>query len=115
MLTKRGLCAAGAVVVAVLIAFTLVAALLGMWPNAVLSRRTRKGGPAAQPTDNGASRWARFVLRRPVAVLVACVAGLGVLALPAAHLEMAWGVGGAALQGRLLPALLALSAAGDSL
>ncbi|MGW2051023.1 MMPL family transporter [Streptomyces sp. NPDC001858] len=107
MLTKMGLCAAGAVVVAVLVALTLVPALLGMWPNAVLSRATRKRGRAAARsaadtgnggtdnwatgnggTDNGGSRWARFVLRRPVAVLVACVAGLGVLALPAASLEM---------------------------
>ncbi|MFJ9711284.1 MMPL family transporter [Streptomyces sp. NPDC101234] len=88
MLTKMGLCAAGAVVVAVLVALTLVPALLGMWPDAVLSRRTRKGGPARRATDNAGSRWARFVMRRPVAVLVACVAGLGVLALPAASLEM---------------------------
>ncbi|MEU1168043.1 MMPL family transporter, partial [Streptomyces sp. NPDC005921] len=88
MLTKMGLCAAGAVVVAVLVALTLVPALLGMWPDAVLSRRTRKGGPARRATDNGGSRWARFVMRRPLAVLVACVAGLGVLALPAASLEM---------------------------
>ncbi|WP_406010566.1 MMPL family transporter [Streptomyces sp. NBC_00637] len=87
MLTKMGLCAAGAVVVAVLVALTLVPALLGMWPNAVLSRRARKGRDR-RTADNGGSRWARFVLRRPVAVLVACVAGLGVLALPAAHLEM---------------------------
>ncbi|MFF3337002.1 MMPL family transporter [Streptomyces sp. NPDC002888] len=88
MLTKMGLCAAGAVVVAVLIALTLVPALLGMWPNAVLSRAARKSGPKAPTADNGGSRWARFVLRRPVAVLVTCVAGLGVLALPAASLEM---------------------------
>ncbi|MET7479740.1 MMPL family transporter [Streptomyces sp. NPDC005648] len=90
MLTKMGLCAAGAVVVAVLIALTLVPALLGMWPNAVLPRRTRGRGASAgpPPRDNGGSRWARFVLRRPVAVLVACVAGLGALALPATHLEM---------------------------
>ncbi|MBQ0851199.1 MMPL family transporter [Streptomyces sp. BH-SS-21] len=109
MLTKMGLCAAGAVVVAVLIALTLVPALLGMWPDAVLSRRSRKGsrnrkrgratdgraadgravgGRAAGATENGGSRWARFVLRRPVTVLVLCVAGLGVLALPATELEM---------------------------
>ncbi|MFD7500757.1 MMPL family transporter [Streptomyces sp. NPDC059850] len=88
MLAKMGLCAAGAVIVAVLIALTLVPALLGMWPDAVLSRRTRKGGHVAQVVDNGGTRWARFVLRRPVTVLVACVAGLGVLALPAAQLEM---------------------------
>ncbi|MDQ0596813.1 RND superfamily putative drug exporter [Streptomyces canus] len=89
MLAKMGLCAAGAVVVAVLIALTLVPALLGMWPDAVLPRRTRKNGAAAASTEgNGGSRWARFVLRRPVAVLVTCVAGLGVLALPAAQLEL---------------------------
>ncbi|MBZ3905496.1 MMPL family transporter [Streptomyces griseiscabiei] len=88
MLTKMGLCAAGAVVVAVLVALTLVPALLGMWPNAVLSRRTRDNRPAGPTTANGGTRWARFVLRRPVAVLLACVAGLGVLALPAASLEM---------------------------
>ncbi|MFJ8141418.1 MMPL family transporter [Streptomyces sp. NPDC096013] len=88
MLTKMGLCAAGAVVVGVLVALTLVPALLGMWPNAVLSRRTRKARPVRAAADNGGTRWARFVLRRPVAVLVASVAGLGVLALPAASLEM---------------------------
>ncbi|WP_216587335.1 MMPL family transporter [Streptomyces brasiliscabiei] len=88
MLTKMGLCAAGAVVVAVLVALTLVPALLGMWPNAVLSRRTRDNRPAGPTTANGGTRWARFVLRRPVAVLLACVTGLGVLALPAASLEM---------------------------
>ncbi|WP_329343165.1 MMPL family transporter [Streptomyces sp. NBC_00663] len=88
MLTKMGLCAAGAVVVAVLVALTLVPALLGLWPNAVLSRAARKRGRLNRPTDNAGSRWARFVLRRPVTVLVASVVGLGVLALPAAQLEM---------------------------
>jgi RND superfamily putative drug exporter len=88
MLARMGLCAAGAVVVAVLVALTLVPALLGMWPNAVLSRGVRKGRPATPSADNGGTRWARFVLRRPVAVLVGCVVGLGVLALPAADLRM---------------------------
>ncbi|MER5373268.1 MMPL family transporter [Streptomyces sp. NPDC002553] len=93
MLTKMGLCAAAAVVVAVLIALTLVPALLGMWPNAVLSRATRKrgstvDGAAGGGTDNAGSRWARFVLRRPLTVLVVCVAGLGALALPVSGLEM---------------------------
>ncbi|MGV9941098.1 MMPL family transporter [Streptomyces sp. NPDC003401] len=92
MLTKMGMCAAGAVVVAVLVALTLVPALLGMWPDAVLPRRTRKAGEGARTRtpahDNGGTRWARFVLRRPVAVLLVCVAGLGALALPTAQLEM---------------------------
>ncbi|MFJ9123354.1 MMPL family transporter [Streptomyces sp. NPDC102340] len=93
MLTKMGLCAAGAVVAAVLIALTLVPALLGMWPNAVLPRKMRKGGFAAaqhgvDDQDNGGSRWARFVLRRPLTVLLVGVVGLGALALPATQLEM---------------------------
>ncbi|MHC5257848.1 MMPL family transporter [Streptomyces sp. UC4497] len=93
MLTKMGLCAAGAVVAAVLIALTLVPALLGMWPNAVLPRKMRKGGLAAAHQgvgnrDNGGTRWARFVLRRPLTVLLVGVVGLGALALPATQLEM---------------------------
>jgi RND superfamily putative drug exporter len=95
MLTKMGLCAAGAVAIGVLVALTLVPALLGMWPNAVLSRKVRKtakrgGGTGSRSGSavNGGTRWARFVMRRPVAVLVLGVAGLGVLAVPAAQLEM---------------------------
>ncbi|WP_320773706.1 MMPL family transporter [Streptomyces sp. CRN 30] len=101
MLTKMGLCAAGAVVVAVLVALTLVPALLGLWPDAVLPRRSRKakkagaghperaaGAGRPERADNAGTRWARFVLRRPVAVLLVCVAGLGALALPATQLEM---------------------------
>jgi RND superfamily putative drug exporter len=78
---KMGVAAAGAVAVAVLVALTLVPALLGFCPNAVLGRRTI-------PADNAGARWARFVLRRPVPVLLASVAGLVVLALPVAHLQL---------------------------
>ncbi|MDQ1037625.1 RND superfamily putative drug exporter [Streptomyces sp. V3I8] len=101
MLTKMGLAAAGAVVVGVLIALTFVPALLGFWPNAVLTRRARRSGRVAQNTqntqntententkDNGGTRWARFVLRRPVPVLLLGVVGLGVLAVPVADLQL---------------------------
>jgi len=89
MLTKMGLCAAAAVILAVLVALTLVPALLGMWPQAVLSRATRKRGRATTAAaENGGTRWARFVLRRPVAVLVTSVVGLGALALPVTQLDM---------------------------
>ncbi|MEV0524217.1 MMPL family transporter [Streptomyces sp. NPDC050439] len=99
MLTKMGLAAAGAVVVSVVIALTLVPALLGLWPNAVLSRSTRRrgnlngrgerhGGTSNAGESNGGSRWARFVLRRPVPVLLASVAGLGALALPVLDLRL---------------------------
>ncbi|MFE7565605.1 MMPL family transporter [Streptomyces sp. NPDC057539] len=89
MLTKMGLTAAGAVLVAVLICLTLVPALLGFWPNAVLARRVRKGRkPRRTKTENGGSRWARLVVRHPVPVLLLGVVGLGVLAVPAADLQL---------------------------
>ncbi|MFF4709267.1 MMPL family transporter [Streptomyces sp. NPDC001297] len=89
MLTKMGLAAAGAIVISVLIALTLVPALLGFWPNAVLSRRIRKGRRAVEGgTGNGGSRWARFVLRRPVPVLLVSVAALGAIAIPAKDLQL---------------------------
>jgi putative drug exporter of the RND superfamily len=88
---KMGLTAAGAVVVAVLIALTLVPALLAFWPNVTLSRRARTGGRTAGPKDkpdNAGTRWARFVLRHPVPVLLASAAGLAVLALPVFQLQL---------------------------
>ncbi|MFD5102702.1 MMPL family transporter [Streptomyces albidochromogenes] len=91
MLTKMGFAAAGTVVIAVLIALTLVPALLGFAGKKVFGRKARErqavaGDAAAKP--NMGTRWARFVLRRPVAVLLTAVVGLGVVAVPAASLEM---------------------------
>ncbi|WP_309060670.1 MMPL family transporter [Streptomyces sp.] len=97
MLTKMGLSAAGAVVIAVLICLTLVPALLGFWPKAVLARRDRKaakrGGEIttsgrSQTADNMGSRWASLVVRRPVLVLLLGVIGLGALAIPATGLQL---------------------------
>ncbi|MFI1939484.1 MMPL family transporter [Streptomyces purpureus] len=87
MLTKMGFAAAGTVVIAVLIALTLIPALLGFAGTKVLGRKQRKGGEAGDKPNVG-TRWARFVLRRPVAVLLAGVLGLGAIAVPAASLEM---------------------------
>ncbi|MFF3374848.1 MMPL family transporter [Streptomyces sp. NPDC002680] len=99
MLTKMGLAAAGAVVVAVVIALTVVPAVLGFWPRAVLPRAARKRqekvaatqkGAASRPDDesNLGTRWARFVLRRPVPVLILGVLGLGALAIPMTSLQL---------------------------
>ncbi|MFD4870663.1 MMPL family transporter [Streptomyces sp. NPDC058412] len=94
MLTKMGFAAAGTVVIAVLVALTLVPAILGFAGKKVLpagekSRLFGKGKPAgAEKKANGGTRWARFVLRRPVMVLLAGVIGLGVIAIPASKLEM---------------------------
>ena len=103
MLTKMGLTAAGTVAVAVLVAITFVPALLGFAPVKVLARRDRKqytGKPltarqqrkaakrAARRKPNLGARWAGFVLRRPVVVLLTGVLGLGAVAVPAASLEL---------------------------
>ena len=88
MLTKMGLAAAGAVLLSVLISLTLVPAVLGFWPNAVLSRRERKGKAKRGNGENGGSRWARLVVRRPIPVLLLGVVGLGAMALPALNLQL---------------------------
>lgn len=91
MLTKMGFAAAGTVVIAVLIALTLVPALLGFAGKKVFGRKARERQAAAgdgEAKPNMGTRWARFVLRRPIAVLLTAVVGLGVVAVPAASLEM---------------------------
>ncbi|MFF3842349.1 MMPL family transporter [Streptomyces sp. NPDC001930] len=102
MLTKMGFAAAGTVVIAVLIALTLIPAMLGFAGDKVIGRKQRKaakagaeggaeGGAAKgakSEKPNGGTRWARFVIRRPVMVLLIGVLGLGAIALPAASLEM---------------------------
>ncbi|OXY97769.1 hypothetical protein BEK98_09180 [Streptomyces diastatochromogenes] len=88
MLTKMGLAAAGAVVVAVLVALTAVPALLGFWPNAVLPRAARKSGRLETKAQGLGTRWAGFVLRRPVPVLLLGVIGLGALAVPVTGLQL---------------------------
>ncbi|MGW0120982.1 MMPL family transporter [Streptomyces sp. NPDC003327] len=116
MLTKMGFAAAGTVVIAVLIALTLIPALLGFAGDKVIGRKQRKSKAAtdsagAAPASasasapapasasakagdtkdgkaNAGTRWARFVIRRPLMVLVVGVLGLGAMAVPVASLEM---------------------------
>jgi RND superfamily putative drug exporter len=101
MLTKMGLAASGTVVVAVLIALTLIPALLGYAGRKVQpagQKKSKKGEKSkasesdgqVQPVDgpNMGTRWARFVIRRPVAVLMFSVLGLGAIALPVTQLEL---------------------------
>jgi len=90
--TKMGLAAAATVAVAVLIAVTLIPALLAFFPRAVLPRAARRAAPATAAAGTGrpnlGSRWAGFVLRRPLSVLLVSAAALGVIALPATQMRL---------------------------
>ncbi|MEU6507222.1 MMPL family transporter [Streptomyces sp. NPDC046942] len=94
MLTKMGIAAAGTVAIAVLIALTLIPALLGyagrrIKPMGEKSKLLGGGRPPKNPgRPNMGTRWASFVVRRPVAVLLLGVIGLGAAAVPAASLQL---------------------------
>ncbi|MET7438520.1 MMPL family transporter [Streptomyces sp. NPDC004082] len=98
MLTKMGVAAAGTVAIAVLIALTMIPALLGyagrkVQPAGQKSRLLGGGRKKAREAASGerpnmGTRWARFVVRRPLAVLLLGVIGLGAAAVPAASLEL---------------------------
>ncbi|MGW2822211.1 MMPL family transporter [Streptomyces sp. NPDC001443] len=101
MLTKMGVAAAGTVAIAVLIALTLIPALLGYVGRKVQPAGTKSrllgGARAARKAaerpgrPNMGARWASFVVRRPVAVLLLGVIGLGAAAVPAGSLELGLG------------------------
>jgi len=91
-LTVMGLAAAGTVAVAVLIAITLLPAVLGFAGhriarvNRVLAWRPRRRARRTRVTAS--VRWATFVTKRPLAVLLAGLALLVTVALPAAHMKL---------------------------
>jgi putative drug exporter of the RND superfamily len=97
-LTVMGLAAAGTVAIAVLIAVTLLPALLGFSGgrlgrlNRVLAYRPRRKRRAGR--ENASTRWARFVIRRPVPVLLVGLVILGVVAIPALHMKLGLPDGG---------------------
>ncbi len=93
ILTEMGLAAAGAVAIAVLIALTLLPALAGFAGQRVLAGRIpglRARDPEAEEAGkpNFGHRWAAFITRRPLPVLLLSVVGLVVLALPALDLRL---------------------------
>ncbi|MEJ8669758.1 MMPL family transporter [Streptomyces sp. MS1.AVA.1] len=107
MLTKMGIAAAGTVVIAVLIALTMIPALLGyagkkvqpagkksrwMGGNRAARKAASGTGEADRPAKpNLGTRWASFVVRRPIAILLLGVVGLGAAAIPASSLELGLG------------------------
>lgn len=94
MLTKMGVAAAGTVAIAVLIALTMIPALLGYAGRTVKPAGEKSkllgGARAAAKKDkpNMGTRWASFVVRRPVAVLLLGIVALGAAAVPASKLEL---------------------------
>ena len=93
MLTKMGLAAAGTVVIAVLIALTMIPALLGyagrkIRPTGEKRKKSTEKTEKAAAKPNMGTRWASFVIRRPAAVLLFGVVGLGTIALPVTQLEL---------------------------
>ncbi|WP_381795873.1 MMPL family transporter [Streptomyces niveus] len=91
MLTTMGLAAAFAITIAVLVALTLLPALLGFTgtrvANGRLTTRRMRAAERGRRTTMGV-RWGRFVTRHPWKTLLASVVGLGVLALPALSLRL---------------------------
>jgi putative drug exporter of the RND superfamily len=94
-LTVMGLGAAATVGVAVLVALTLLPALLGFAGQRVLGRKGRAAADTEGDLPPGAGmplgeRWVRFVVRRKVPVLIVTVLGLLVVAVPALSLQTAF-------------------------
>lgn len=100
-LTVMGLAAAGTVSVAVLVAITLAPALLGFAGRRVLPRKLRKveAAPATESAPEGTEaaedrsgfgfRWAQWVTRLRIPVILVGLLGLGLLALPAQDMRIA--------------------------
>ncbi|PRY60774.1 MMPL family transporter [Glycomyces artemisiae] len=89
-LTQMAAAAAVAVSLAVVIAVTMLPALGGLLGAKVFSRRQRRRIAAGfkETKPNGGRRWAGFVTRRPVLVGLIGIAGLGLISIPAADLEL---------------------------
>ncbi|HEX9999832.1 MAG TPA: MMPL family transporter [Actinoplanes sp.] len=89
-LSEMGLAAAATVVIAVLVAITLVPAILGFIGRRALPRKLRDAppAPAAEVTGRGFYRgWGNFVTRQRLLSLVVAVAALGVVAIPVLDME----------------------------
>jgi putative drug exporter of the RND superfamily len=103
-LSVMGLAAAATVLVAVAVALTLLPALMGfaglrLAPKPGSRASARESAVAA---GNGrrsmGERWAALVTRRPLVTVLLSVVGLGVLAIPAAQLQLALPDNGAAAE-----------------
>jgi putative drug exporter of the RND superfamily len=90
ILTEMGVAAAVTVAIAVLVAETLLPALIGFAGLRVLGRRiVRRPAGSTEPERRTVwLRWPSFISRRPLLVLVSAVTLLVVIALPALDLRL---------------------------
>ena len=88
-LTTMGLASAAVVAVAVLVALTVVPALIGILGKRLLPRRRRTADDGADAERRPASLWVRAVTRRPWVTIGAVVVLLGLCAVPASGLRLA--------------------------
>jgi len=92
-LTAMGLAAAGTVLIAVLVALTLLPAILGLTKSKAFGGQVRKYRPKREANGriiNNGVRWARVVSRKPVAVVIVVVVALSALAIPLKGLHLAF-------------------------
>jgi RND superfamily putative drug exporter len=92
-LTAMGLAAAATVLIAVLVALTLLPAILGMlksWTFRGQIRRERIKRDEQGLIINNGVRWGRFIGRAPIAVVALVVFGLGALAMPITQMYLAF-------------------------
>ncbi|BDZ58525.1 multidrug RND transporter [Barrientosiimonas endolithica] len=91
MLTSMGLAAAATVVIAVLVALTLLPAIMGLLKHRAFAGRIRRD-PAASDSDhhsvNGSVRLGRTIRRAPWLAALLVIVGLGALALPAQNMYL---------------------------
>ncbi|WP_139982617.1 MMPL family transporter [Nocardioides litoris] len=92
-LTTMGLAAAATVLLAVLVALTLLPAVLGLLRRRAFGGQVRRYAPTREADGkvlNNGVRWARLVGRAPVAFALLVVVGLGALAIPLKDLYLAF-------------------------
>ena len=101
-LTVMGLAAAGTVALAVLVALTLLPAVLGFAGRRVLPRRRagREGAETPEAAENRLGfRWGRAVAKVRVPLLLVAALGLGALASPVTDMRLALPDAGTAAEG----------------
>jgi len=92
-LTTMGLAAAVTVLIAVLVALTLLPAILGLLKSKAFAGRVRRYTPHREPSGqilNNGVRWARLIGRKPAVVALLAIVGLGAIAVPLKDLHLAF-------------------------